>query len=106
MRIWNPGNCTLFQHLAGVIVSDVSHTATSVENRTTMAPPDNPGGDRWPPDPADDAPDQERTAEWKSEQRRLLEHLDGIDPELAVHNAPETASSAFVVPKVIDSESR
>lgn len=84
VRIWNPDNCTLFQHLAGVIVSDVSHAATSVENRTTLAPPDNPAGDRWPPDPADDAPDQERAAAWKSEQRRLLEHLDGVDPELAV----------------------
>jgi aspartyl-tRNA(Asn)/glutamyl-tRNA(Gln) amidotransferase subunit C len=29
-----------------------------------------------------------------------------IDPELAVHNAPEAAASAFVVPKVIDSESQ
>ena len=28
-----------------------------------------------------------------------------MDPELAVHNAPEAAGSAFVVPKVIDSES-
>lgn len=29
-----------------------------------------------------------------------------MDPELAVRNAPETAASAFVVPKVIDSESQ
>lgn len=29
-----------------------------------------------------------------------------IDPELAIQNAPETAGGAFVVPKVIDSESR
>ncbi len=28
-----------------------------------------------------------------------------IDPELAIRNAPESAGSAFVVPKVIDSES-
>ena len=28
-----------------------------------------------------------------------------MQPELAVGNAPETAASAFVVPKVIDSES-
>lgn len=84
VRTWNPGNCTLFQHLAGVIVSDVSHAATSVENRTTMAPSGDPPSDRWPPDPADDSPDQEQAAEWKSEQRRLLRHLDGIDPELAV----------------------
>lgn len=84
VRVWNSGNCTLFQHLAGVIVSDVGHAATSTENRTTMAPPDDPPGDRWPPDPADDSPDQEQAVAWKSEQRRLLKHLDGIDPELAV----------------------
>ncbi len=29
-----------------------------------------------------------------------------IDPELAVRNAPETSASAFVVPRVIDSESQ
>ena len=29
-----------------------------------------------------------------------------IDAELAVRNAPETSASAFVVPKVIDSESQ
>jgi len=84
VRAWNPGNCTLFQHLAGVIVSDVGHAASSMENRTTMAPPDDPPGDRWPPDPADDSPDQEQAVEWKSEQRRLLKHLDGLDPELAI----------------------
>jgi DNA-directed RNA polymerase specialized sigma24 family protein len=84
VRVWNSGNCTLFQHLAGVIVSDVGHAATSTENRTTMAPPDDPPGDRWPPDPADDSPDQEQAVAWKSEQRRLLQHLDGIDSELAV----------------------
>lgn len=101
VRIWNPGNCTLFQHLAGVIVSDVSHAATSVENRTTMAPSNDPPGDRWPPDPADDSPDQEQAAEWKSEQRRLLRHLDGIDPEVAVmaglmliHDMQETEALA------------
>ncbi|MBE9553874.1 MAG: hypothetical protein IMF05_10470 [Proteobacteria bacterium] len=85
VRVWNSNNCTLFQHLAGVIVSDVSHAATSTENRTTLAPPDDPlGDDRWPPDPVDDSPDQEQAVEWKSEQRRLLKHLDGIDPDLAV----------------------
>ena len=30
--------------------------------------------------------------------------VPGIDPELAVRNAPEHAGSAFVVPKVIESE--
>lgn len=97
VRLWNPENCTLFQHLAGVVVSDINHAAESVENRTTAAAPNDPVGDRWPPDPADDAPNQERTAEWRSEQRRLLEHLRRIDADLArmaelmlVHDLQET----------------
>jgi hypothetical protein len=83
VRVWNPENCTLFQHLAGVVVSDISHAATSMENRGTVAPPGNPDNPGWPPDPADDAPDQERAAEWRSQQRHLLDHLNGIDPDLA-----------------------
>ena len=83
VRIWNPDNCTLFQHLAGVVVSDISHAAESMENRSTIAPPSNPGGDRWPPDPADDAPDPERAAEWRSERQRLIGWLAAADPELA-----------------------
>lgn len=101
VRVWNPENCTLFQHLAGVVVSDIGHAATSVENRTSAAPPDDPPGDRWPPDTADDAPDQERATEWKSEQRRLLQHLDRIDPDLAImaglmllHDMQETEALA------------
>jgi hypothetical protein len=83
VRVWNPGNCTLFQHLAGVVVSDISHAAESMENRTTVAPPHNPGEDRWPPDPADDAPDPERAAEWRSERERLVGWLEASDPDLA-----------------------
>ncbi len=83
IRIWNPENCTLFQHLAGVVVSDIGHAARSVENRATVAPPANPPGDRWPPDTADDAPDQERAAAWRAEQRRLLDHLAAVDADLA-----------------------
>ena len=36
IRIWNPTACSLFQHLAGVIVSDISHAAQSAENRATL----------------------------------------------------------------------
>ena len=81
VRIWNPDNCTLFQHLAGVVVSDVSHAAGSMENRATAAPLDqseNPG-----PDPADTNPGPAHVAEWRSEQRRLLDHLQTVDPDLA-----------------------
>jgi hypothetical protein len=83
VRVWNPGNCSLFQHLAGVVVSDISHAAQSMENRTTLAPPANPDDDRWPPDPADDAPDPERAAAWRSERDRLVGWLETIDPALA-----------------------
>lgn len=35
---------------------------------------------------------------------RADEAVDGMDPELAVVNAPEAAGNAFVVPKVIEGE--
>lgn len=101
VRLWNPDNCSLFQHLAGVVVSDIGHAATSTENRTTASPPADPPDDRWPPDTADDAPDQAQAVEWKSEQRRLLQHLDRVDPDLAmmaglmlVHDMQETEALA------------
>ncbi len=97
VRIWNADNCTLFQHLAGVVVSDINHAAESMENRTTAAAPSDPPDGRWPPDPADEAPDQAHAAEWRSEQRRLLAHLHELDPGLArmaelmlVHDLQET----------------
>lgn len=99
VRVWNPNNCTLFQHLAGVVVSDIGHAARSVENRSTLGPPADPPGDRWPPDPAFDGPDQEQASEWLSEQRRLLAHLAAADPALArmaelmlVHDLQETSA--------------
>lgn len=97
VRIWNPDACTLFQHLAGVVVSDIGHAARSMENRSTIAPPEDPPGGGWPPDPADDAPDPERATEWRSERRRLLTHLEAVDAGLArmaelmlVHDLQET----------------
>jgi hypothetical protein len=83
VRVWNPGNCTLFQHLAGVVVSDISHAAESMENRTTVAPPKDPPGEGWPPDPADESPDPEREMEWRSERNRLVGWLGASDPDLA-----------------------
>ena len=82
VRVWSEEACSLFQHLAGIVVSDISHAATAAENRLTLADDGrcgaHPGG--WPPDRADEAPDQEHIALWRSEQRRLLDHLRGIDP--------------------------
>lgn len=85
LRMWNPQACTLFQHLAGVVVSDVSHAAASVENRSLVAadPPGEAGDAPWPPDVRDDTPDQERITVWRAEQRRLLDHLAAVDGELA-----------------------
>lgn len=86
VRVWPRDKCTLFQHLAGVIVSDISHAAEGAENRLTLSDDGREHGDGesgWPPDAADDRPDQEERALWRSEQRRLLGHLDEIDPRLA-----------------------
>jgi hypothetical protein len=83
VRIWNPQACSLFQHLAGVIVSDISHAAGSMENRSTLR--EVAGSDASVSliaDVGDEAPDQEAVAVWRSEQRRLLEHLDRVDPGL------------------------
>lgn len=81
VRAWSEERCSLFQHLAGIVVSDISHAATAAENRLTLADDGRTvriGG--WPPDRPDDKPDQEQVALWRSEQRRLLDHLQGIDP--------------------------
>ncbi len=81
IRVWDPDRCTLFQHLAGAIVSDISHAAESFDNRLTAAPADPDA--EWPPETADAAPDPEQAALWQSEQQRLIDHLDGVDPVLA-----------------------
>jgi hypothetical protein len=83
VRIWNPQACSLFQHLAGVIVSDISHAAESLENRSTLR--DTADADASSGVMAEigaDTPDQEAVAVWRSEQRRLLEHLERVDPAL------------------------
>jgi hypothetical protein len=83
VRIWTPEACTLFQHLAGVIVSDISHAAESAENRSTLrAASGGESGAGLVVDSGDDAPDQETVAVWRSEQRLLLEHLERVDPAL------------------------
>jgi hypothetical protein len=83
VRIWNPTACSLFQHLAGVIVSDISHAAQSVENRATLrdSMPED-GGASLSATVADGAPNQESVAVWRSEQRRLLDHLTALDAGL------------------------
>ncbi|MEZ5935002.1 MAG: hypothetical protein R3F54_24335 [Alphaproteobacteria bacterium] len=84
VRVWTKESCTLFQHLAGVVVSDISHAAEAAENRLTLGDGAGQGeSEGWPPDQADERPDQEQQALWRSEQRRLLGYLDKVDPKLA-----------------------
>ncbi len=83
VRIWNPTACSLFQHLAGVIVSDISHAAQSAENRITLRDSTTPAaGTSLTATVADGAPNPESVIAWRSEQRRLLEHLDSLDVDL------------------------
>lgn len=82
VRVWQAADCTLFQHLAGIVVSDISHAATAAENRLTLADDGRHQPSGWPPDRADDRPGQEGQALWRSEQRRLLGYLMAIDPML------------------------
>lgn len=83
IRAWNPDRCSLFQHLAGAIVSDISHAAESSDNRITVSAPASSSDAAWPPETAADDVDPEQTAMWQSEQRRLFDHLDRLDPQLA-----------------------
>jgi hypothetical protein len=97
-RVWHREACTLFQHLAGVVVSDISHVASSSERRFIVSAAGRSNGHTtWPPEIADGAPDQEHLTVWLSEQRQLLDHLRGVDPVLGrmaelmlVHDVCET----------------
>ena len=83
IRVWDRATCTLFQHLAWVIVSDISHTPKWSQSHPTASDEGRPNGSScWPPDMADEAPDQEQVALWRSEQRRLIEYLSGHDSML------------------------
>lgn len=82
-RRWTPESCTLFQHLAGVIKSDISHATGSSEARLMVSDPGPANGESvWPPDVADESPNQEQLEEWRSEERRLLDFLGCQDAKL------------------------
>jgi hypothetical protein len=82
-RIWNRENCTLFQHLAGVIVRDISHAVASLDSGLRVYDPSPSKNDNgWPPDLADESPSQELVEEWHSLQKRLLDYLKRIDPRM------------------------
>ena len=41
------------------------------------------GAAEWPPDVADETPNQEQVEQWRSEQGGLIDHLKRIDPKMA-----------------------
>ena len=95
VRVWNRETCSLFEHLAGVIVSDINHAAESAENRRTSADPTACNGVEH----ADPAADPERIAAWRSEEEHLLHHLWDVDPRIGrlaelilIHDLRETAA--------------
>ena len=80
VRPWRSETCSLFQHLAGTIAQEISHAANSMENHLTVVHPGTPDTDvSWPPDAADETPDPELVALWRSEQHKLLKYLNDID---------------------------
>lgn len=75
VRVWNRPTCSLYDHLLGVIASDINHAAESWENRTMRNP-----GEHEPGELSDCAADPELVATLRFEQTRLLAHLGLLDP--------------------------
>ena len=82
-RVWDRTAASLFQHLAGVIASDLNHLAMRAENREVRltATTDDGAGDRGA-DPPDGAPGPEAMSARHSEERALLAFLAARDPLL------------------------
>jgi hypothetical protein len=92
VRVWNRDTCSLFQHLRGVIVSDINHAAESWDNRRMCNHPEDDGMDR-----PDGVADPESVAAWRSDEAHLLGYLHEHDPEIGrmaelflVHDLRET----------------
>jgi hypothetical protein len=84
VRVWKREACDLFHHLAGVIVSDMSHSSASLESRMIARNNGHANGHTtWPPDIPEPGPNQEEALLSSSGRRELLEHLSQIDPKLA-----------------------
>ena len=84
VRVWKREACDLFHHLAGVIVSDMSHSSASLESRMIARNNGHANGHTtWPPDIPEPGPNQEEAILSSSGRRELLEHLSQIDPKLA-----------------------
>src|SRR5262249_47924112 len=83
IRRWDRQVCGLLEHLANVVVSDISHAAVSAENRSLLYNPSKGDPDeQFGAEVEDNTPGQESEVHWRSEQRRLLAYLEGIDPAL------------------------
>jgi hypothetical protein len=80
VRAWKPQACTLFQHLAGVILSDISHVAGSIENRSTLRDTaDRDSGPEAATDGLGGSASHEAEILWQHEQRNLLSYLKAVD---------------------------
>jgi DNA-directed RNA polymerase specialized sigma24 family protein len=98
VRTWDPQKCTLFQFLAGVIASEISHAASSPEARLFACEhASSNGATVWPPDVENDRPNQEQLQEWRALRRRLIDDLNRVEPQMArlaelilLHDVTET----------------
>jgi hypothetical protein len=93
VRVWNCNTCSLFEHLRGVILSDINHAAESWDNRRTCSYPT--AGDAM--DRPDCMADPETVAAWRCDEAHLLGYLREHDPEIGrmaelflVHDLRET----------------
>lgn len=76
-RAWDSDAGTLFEHLAGVVASDISDAARSADSGLTAATPS-----RGPLEQGGGSGDSEQAEAWRSERRRLLDHLYDKDEKL------------------------
>ena len=85
MEVWEPGDCTLFEHLAAIVIGDISGLGGAA-GYPLAAPP--PAGDG-------------RSEAWRDDRRSLLDHLYDKDEKLGemaslilLENCRETAELA------------
>ena len=82
-RLWDRSAATLFQHLAGVVASDLNHLAMRAENQEIrLAVAVGDGTDGGPADLLGGASDPESVSARNSEERALLAFLAARDPLL------------------------
>lgn len=78
VRKWRPSRCTLFEHLAGVVASSISHAAEAHGRHFTLVVENT----FLRPESEISTPSQELISLWRSEQRQIIKHLRDTDPFL------------------------